>query len=120
MKSVQQILVEEREALIEDSHEGWKSVVKSAEFVDWFKTQDESIRKLAASSRPRDAIRLLDAFNASAEDEPSAGSQNPTRSNPAQRRLQNAVPATRGGGSNRQRQQPTSAQQAFEDGYNGR
>jgi hypothetical protein len=52
---------------VEDAHPGWQERVKTQEFVSWLKDQPEDVRALTASDRPRDAIRLLDAYKTHSE-----------------------------------------------------
>ena len=73
------------------------------------------IRRTAASN---DAIKLLDAYSAAAEDDVSTTTDPVASKQAAQARLRNAVPATQGG-SSRQRKVAPSAQEAFEQGFRG-
>lgn len=50
------------EDTIEDVHPGWEKQVTSAEYAAWIDTEPEEIRRLENSSRPKDAIKLLDHF----------------------------------------------------------
>lgn len=55
----------ERETYVEINHRGWKSVVKTPEFVGWFEQQPREVRTLAGSTDPADAVRMLDLFSES-------------------------------------------------------
>ena len=51
------------EARVENKHEGWKETVNTSDFATWFKAQQPEVQGLSASTKARDAIRLLDLFN---------------------------------------------------------
>lgn len=53
------------EARIEGAHEGWKDTINSPEFVAWYSVQAPETRALADSQNARDAIKLLNDFEAS-------------------------------------------------------
>lgn len=59
-----EILAELAEDLVEDQHPGWGETVKTASFKTWMGAQDEAVKALAASERPRDAIKLIDNYKA--------------------------------------------------------
>lgn len=75
-EQVQQLLQQQEAALradmqrqmaelqVETRHEGWKETVRSPEFSTWVMQQAPEIQALATSDAPRDAIRMLDLFNA--------------------------------------------------------
>lgn len=50
------------EAKVEGKYEDWRDVVKSQDFVAWFKLQASDTQKLAESPLGRDAIKLLDLY----------------------------------------------------------
>ena len=53
------------EARIEGKYENWRDTVNTTEFAQWFTVQSPDTRALADSSAARDAIKMLDLFNAS-------------------------------------------------------
>ena len=53
------------EARIEGKYENWRDTVNTTEFAQWFTVQSHDTRALADSSAARDAIKMLDLFNAS-------------------------------------------------------
>lgn len=53
------------EARIEGKYEDWKTTVASPEFVTWFSAQPADVRSLAESEHAKDAIRMLDMYQAS-------------------------------------------------------
>jgi hypothetical protein len=53
------------EARIEGKYENWRDTVNTTEFAQWFTVQSPETRALADSSAARDAIKMLDLFNAS-------------------------------------------------------
>lgn len=57
--------------LVEDAHNGWQSTVKTPEFYTWFQSQPADVQALAASDKPRDAIRMLDLFSGRTKAGPS-------------------------------------------------
>lgn len=57
------------EDLVEDTHTGWKDLVKTEEFVKWYGAQPPEVAALGQSVKPRDAIRLIDMFK-KAKDNP--------------------------------------------------
>lgn len=48
--------------IIEKSHPGWLTTVKSLDFATWMISQPEEIKALADSDKASDAIRMLDLF----------------------------------------------------------
>jgi hypothetical protein len=50
------------ERQVEAAHPGWRAVVKTSEFHRWRQMQPASVQQLGASSRPQDAILMLDLF----------------------------------------------------------
>lgn len=75
---------------VEDAHEGWQETVKKPEFSTWLQSQPEEMQALAASTKPRDAIRLLNKYTGKA---PAA--ETPPRQDP-KTRLEASVAPTRG------------------------
>jgi len=61
-RATQKALRTFREETVEDAHPGWRESVKSKEFKDWLPKQSEDVKALAASDRPRDAIKLLNVY----------------------------------------------------------
>ena len=53
------------EARIEGKYENWRDTVNTTEFAQWFTVQSPETRALADSSAAKDAIKMLDLFNAS-------------------------------------------------------
>lgn len=53
------------EARIEGKHENWRDTVNTTDFAQWFAVQSPETRALADSSAAKDAIKMLDLFNAS-------------------------------------------------------
>lgn len=49
---------------IEETHEGWQDLIKTAEFTAWEAKQTAETRALAASPKPKDAIRYIDLYKA--------------------------------------------------------
>lgn len=107
--------------LIEERHEDWQETVASAKFKAWYEKfpEDSEERRLGRSSKPRDAIKLLDRFAARVDDSEHATGAPPPEPPPdtsSNRRLEDAVPATRGGGTNRRDRVP-SEEEAFRQGF---
>jgi hypothetical protein len=50
--------------IVSQSHPGWKEAVRLPEFRQWLEAQPSEIRRLAASDKPADAVRLLDEYKA--------------------------------------------------------
>ena len=48
--------------LVDITHRGWRSLVRTPEFVQWINAQPENVRQLAASPKADDAIDLLDLY----------------------------------------------------------
>lgn len=64
---------------VSERHEGWQETVKTPEFTQWFAGQDETVKRLAASPRARDAIQMLDLYQrarAESTAAPDPGKQN--------------------------------------------
>lgn len=55
------------ELRIEVAHRGWKQTVKTPEFHEWRRSQGPEVEALAHSSRPEDAIRMLDLYQEAAK-----------------------------------------------------
>lgn len=56
-------LQSEREhAKVDAVHPGWRQIVRSPQFDEWFNKQPAAIQNLQNSSRAEDAIALIDAF----------------------------------------------------------
>jgi hypothetical protein len=51
-----------REAAVEQAHLGWRDLIKSAPFHEWYDRQPPSIQRLGASARVEDAILVLDIY----------------------------------------------------------
>lgn len=51
------------EMQVEVRHEGWKQTVATPEFNAWYAKQNDEVRGLAGSDKPKDAVRLLDLYN---------------------------------------------------------
>lgn len=66
------------DGLVERVHPGWKGIVRTSQFAQWLNSQPANIRELANSSTPADAIRLLDLYQRSIEEQ-TAGSTNGAR-----------------------------------------
>lgn len=60
----EQLRMELQHELIADKHPGWGEAVKTAEFSTWLQAQPAEMQALTSSEKARDAIRLLDAFQA--------------------------------------------------------
>jgi hypothetical protein len=105
-----------RRELVEDAHPNWVDTVQTMKFGAWLEDQPEETRTLATSDRPRDAILLLDRYKESVDNSQSGQARAPV-SDP-RRRLQDAVPATRSGGTNR-RERLSSEEEEFIRGFNG-
>lgn len=56
---------------VERVHRGWKKIITTPEFVEWYSKQDADTRKLGASPVAEDAIELLDRYKAHRESETS-------------------------------------------------
>lgn len=78
---------------VEDVHEGWQDTVKKPEFAAWLKIQPEKTQALAASERPKDAIKLLDNY---AESNKKAAPAGDPPADDSKARLEAAVAPTRG------------------------
>lgn len=107
--------------LIEERHEDWQTTVASKDFKAWYEKfpEDSEERRLGRSSKPRDAIKLLDRFAARVDDSGHATGAPPPEPPPdttSKRRLEDAVPATSGGGTNRRDRVP-SEEEAFAAGF---
>ena len=50
------------EAKVEGKYENWLDIIRTPQFAQWLPQQTAEIQSLAASSRGRDAIRLLDTY----------------------------------------------------------
>lgn len=50
--------------LVESFHEGWLETIRNPEFLAWKRLQDPKFQKLYDSDRPRDAIKVLDKYEA--------------------------------------------------------
>ena len=53
------------ETRIEAKHEDWRNTINTTEFAQWFTVQPVETRALADSPAAKDAIKMLDLFNAS-------------------------------------------------------
>lgn len=62
--SVQAELAELRADAVEQVHAGWNDTVKTAAFGAYLDGAAPEVKALAASNKPRDAIKLLDGFKA--------------------------------------------------------
>ena len=51
-----------RLAQVDLAHEGWEETISTAAFGTWLGSQKPEIKDLAASDRPKDAIKLLDSY----------------------------------------------------------
>lgn len=103
------------DTIVEMSHEGWKDTVQTPDFKAWYAKQPANIQALGASERPRDSIRLLDAFGKRGQDGGQAAGAGGSAKDLAQRRLEGSVPAT-GSGANRKARVPTE-QEDFEAAF---
>ena len=52
------------EAKVEGRHEDWRQTVNSTDFANWFAMQKPEVQALASSDVGKDAIRMLDLFEA--------------------------------------------------------
>lgn len=126
--------------LIEDHHEGWVETIQSEGFNRWFELQDDETKALEDSTRPRDAIKLLDKYKEYSdwlEKQPaevrqlrdevllanfaqrgansSSNSQTPGRRRSNRERLEAAVPATTPRGADRgSRREALTPEEIFE------
>lgn len=69
-------------AQVDIAHDGWEETVNSAAFGDWLKGQPPAVRALGESSKPKDAIKMLDGFKAdqkTAADKAAAAAKNKQR-----------------------------------------
>lgn len=64
------------EKAVEEVHPDYRETVQSPQFIDWFSSQPDSVKQMAASEDPQDAIAVLNFYNA-------MNGVQPPQSNPA-------------------------------------
>lgn len=67
VKAQARALAAVEEAKVELKYENWADIVTSADFRGWFDGQPDDVKALAKSKRGRDAISLIDKFQAHAD-----------------------------------------------------
>lgn len=102
-----------RERLIDDeiesAHAGWKEKVRTPQFAAWLDAQPEKVKAMADVDRAREAIQILNMYDASLTPAKTGGQ------NTARDRLRGNVPAT--SGASRTIAAQPSDDEAFEAGY---
>lgn len=72
---------------VEVKHQGWEDTVRTPEFDGWLKKQAPDIRALADSSKPADAIRMLDRYVKDNDDATKAAALTGNRKDRLQRNV---------------------------------
>ena len=85
-----------RDIAVEAAHPGWQKTVKTPQFHGWLESQPDSVKALAGSDDPADAIKLL---SLNSEVQPKGGQQK-------QERLRSAAAAPSGRASSVTRAKP--------------
>lgn len=57
-----EIAAEFEQKLVDVAHRGWRTLVNTDEFRQWFSTQDEETQRLSQSPKAADAIEMIDRF----------------------------------------------------------
>lgn len=110
-EEISAIIGRERERILLDvTYPEWKQTVRSEGFQGWLQKQDASAIELYKSDSSADAIKLLSSYVKHTDDERKAQER--------QGRLEDAVPATRGGRNSTTK--VTSEQEEFEAAFKGR
>jgi len=104
-------------AVLDLKHDGWEDTVKTPAFRKWSAIQSPDMQALADSPKARDAVTMLDKFEADRTAAQEKAEKRKERSRLAKERLEGSVvPITSGGGNDR-RPATKSEEDAFEQGY---
>lgn len=101
-------------AQVDVKHENWEQLVNTPDFKGWLGDQPADTRRLAASPRGRDAIKLIDTYK-----EHVGKRQAPPKEDPElkRQRLEAAVPATAGKSAAARQAAVQSEEQGFVEGF---
>lgn len=100
---------------VEESHADWQTTVKTPEFATWFNGQAADVKALAASSRTKDAIQLLDSYKTHTE---QAASTKTTQQSSAERKNKRLEAAVTPRGTSSAPDTGISDDAAFTKGFN--
>jgi len=104
-------------AYLDFKHEGWEDTVKEPVFTKWLAAQPEAVQELQYSPKTKDALALLDGFEAARTETRERNERKAALKDKSKRRLAGAEAPTDSGGSSARRTGGKSADEAFEEGY---
>lgn len=70
--SKEELIATVNDSFVESFHEGYKDVISSPQFAGWYARQEQAMKDLGASAKPRDAIKVLDAYKRDTQAPPPA------------------------------------------------
>ena len=106
-------------AYLDIKHEGWEEAVKSQAFQSWMSSQPAEVQELKHSPRVKDALVLLDGFGAERKRRYEREERRGERGELSRSLLERSDTPTSGGSTARRSTGGMSADEAFEQGFEG-